>query len=194
MLRRYFGIGATIIIVGGGLYGLGYRWSPSAAAFARSGGHSREFGVVRHSWGEVVLLQTPKGPRTELVQREGFLWHDTANVVFTPKKSGPIHTIGWLNDEGSQHQITVIAVVVASFAVAYVEAGPDRLRQRRSVTVGNPLIFAWNYSIPANQLHLDALSKQGTILYKYVMEEHRTSDGSIISTGRFHWVPVRASS
>ena len=104
----------------------------------RSGGHSREFGVVRHSWGQVVLLQTPKGPRIELVQREGFLWHDTANVVFTPKKSGPIHTIGWLNDEGSHHQITVIAVVVS----------------------------AWNYSIPANQLHLDALPKQGTILYR----------------------------
>lgn len=193
MSRRWMAIGAGIVVIGAALYGWGYRWSPLAAAAVMAGGHTREYGRVRYSWGEVVLLETPNGPRTELVQGKGLVWRDTANVVFNPIKPGPIHTIGWISAGNVKGQATVIAVAVSSPTVAFVVAGPSGSRQRLPVTEGKPLIFSWNRSIPATDLNLVALSKTGTTLFRYAMQENRNTYGAVTSTGQFHWTPVHTA-
>lgn len=185
-------VATALVLVGSGLYSFGYRWSPLAAASVMVGRPVHQWGAVRYPWGQVLLLQTATDTRTELVQRHGLLWRDTADSMGGLPKRGPLNTVGWMSARLARGQATVVAVAVRDPAIAFVAAGPPSDRRTRTVTVGKPLILSWNRSLYAYQLNLVALSKTGKPLYHYAMQEHRTTSGGIVSTGLFQWYRVKS--
>ncbi len=194
MARRMWAWAGVVVLLAVGMYrfAAGDRLSPLSAAAVVVGSKFQEFGVVRYRWGEVLLLQTPEGPRTEMVARQGLLWRDTANAIFPFKHRGPIQTVAWMSANLPRGATTVIAVRVSDPAIAYVAAGPPSMRRTRPVAVGKPLIVTWNQSLFPFQVNLTALSKSGRPLYRYAAQEHRTLSGGIVATGLYQWYPIHS--
>ncbi len=173
------GIGVLAIL----LYSLGYRLSPLGAAKGDPfiGSPVESFAPrVSLPNGEVLLLDTPGGPRTVLTHRSfGFLWRTAAVTRFPKLTVRPVSTVGWM-DYGQA--VTVLAVRVAGSRVAAITAGPPGQRRTQAVRPANTVVFVWRRGENFASLNPVALSKTGQILYRY---------RSPASSSPLRWYPVR---
>ncbi|MCL6559097.1 MAG: hypothetical protein K6U74_09900 [Firmicutes bacterium] len=169
------------------LYIGGYRWSPIAAAKAEFdvGAHAVAFGAVDYPWGQVLLVDTPHGPRTVLLRKHGFLWRAPGDTYFD-NRTDPVTTVGWLSYASTQGQATVFAVKTTDSQVAWIAAGPSSARQRKAIEVGKPVIFSWNQAITWYELQPVAFSKTDQPLYAYRLPKNKTTVGP----NDIRWYPV----
>lgn len=144
------------------------------------------FGDVNFGWGEVYLFNTPKGPRSVLAIKSGFLWRAPTAVHFDQTLSDKINTVGWMSYGDSKHQATVFAVETSDPNVAFVEVGPSGEQLKKEVKVGTPVIFSWNKLIQSGELKPIAFLKDGTPLYEYRYPKNT----NVISSDDLKWYPV----
>jgi len=147
----------------------GYRFTPLDAAKAHFdvGENSVSFEDVDFGWGKVYLFKTPKGPRTVIAIKNGFLWRAPAAVHYDQTSSDVINTVGWMSYNDNKGQATVFAVETFDPNIVSVEAGPIGERTTKEVKVGTPIIFSWNNVIQPNELKPVALTTNGVPLYEY---------------------------
>lgn len=169
------------------LYSFGYRASALEAAKADPyiGAPVQSLApAVPVANGEVLLLDTPGGPRTALTRRSlGFLWRTVAVTRFPPTAPQPVWTVGWM-DYGQA--VTVLAVRAAGSQVAAIAAGPPGKRRTKRVQPSKTVVFAWRHGEDFASLNPVALSKTGAMLYRY-----RYPTRSTVSSSQLRWYPVR---
>ncbi|EGW38520.1 hypothetical protein [Desulfosporosinus sp. OT] len=169
----------------------GYRFTPLDAAKAHFdvGKNSVSLGDVDFGWGKVYLFKIPKGSRTVIAIKNGFLWRAPAAVYFDQTSAEVINTVGLLSYNGNNGQATVFAVETFDPNIAFVEAGPMGMRTTKEVKVGTPVIFSWDKAIQPTELKPKALTNNGVPLYEYRYPKNT----NVISHDELKWYPVDSS-
>lgn len=171
-------------------YLAGYRWSPLAAAEAAPavGPQATLMATVPYSWGQVLLLRTPAGPRTAVVFRWGILWRNGGTTVFPPSRA-PLQTVGWTSYTTAAGQATVLAVVSTDARVAAIAAGPPAARQVQPIPPRHLVVFRWSRQYFLDQLNPLALDGAGHPIAYYGYPP-----GPIVNAAALQWYPIPAGS
>ncbi|MCL8209454.1 MAG: hypothetical protein K6V97_15510 [Actinomycetia bacterium] len=183
-------------VAGGGLCAMalasvaGYRGSPLAAARAAPavGPQAQPMAAVPYPWGQVLLLQTPEGPRTALVLRQGVLWRAVGATVFSPSHA-PLQTVGWMSYAGAAGQATVLAVVTTDTHIAAIAAGPPGARQVQPLAPRHLVILRWSHQWTLDQLQPVALNAAGRPVAYYGYPP-----GPIVNGEALRWYRILAES
>lgn len=163
----------------------GYRLTGIQAAKAHFavGRDVQLLGQVQYDWGSIYILNTPKGYRTAISERYGFLWR-TQDATYMFENSDLIKTVGGVS---VLERATVYAVEVTDEKVSYIEIGPQPDRIRKYSGDGNPIIFSWDKSISWNDFNGIAYSKEGVPIYEYKYPR----DTNFIKHEDLRWYPIR---
>lgn len=152
----------VVVILGGYVYGFRMSGIEAAKAHFAVGQNARYIDEVAYDWGRVYLWNTDEGPRTVISKRYLFLWR-AGNAVHIKVGSDQIQTLGWVNDL----HCTVYAVNILDENVSYIEMGEGENRQKHYKKENNQILFAWDYSVPWQDLKGIAYGRQGEILYEF---------------------------
>jgi hypothetical protein len=73
-----------LLIFGERQYHTGFRFSSEAAARVNPyiGNSSKLLDELHFDWGDVYLFNSPKGPRTAVVEKHGIWWFNVATSVY----------------------------------------------------------------------------------------------------------------
>lgn len=153
------------------LYVSGYRFTAKSATEAHSflKKDSTLIQKVESNLGELFVYKTKDYYITIVPEKIGLLFRASSNTTTQDinDKSDKIRTIGWASGLYSDKSGTVMVIEVQDVRIAYIEAGSELQRIKKSVIKGENLIFEWDKRYFVHEINPIAYSENGEKLYLY---------------------------
>jgi hypothetical protein len=169
-------------------YQTGFRLTSEAAARVNAyiGNSSEFFDELHFNWGDVYLFNSPKGPRTAVIEKHGIWWFNEATTIVNDN-SDAVKTVGFSSFSHVPYVgVTVLAVQTTDANVSYIEAGPLSDRIKKPIKIGASTVFSWSGMMTVKDLNAVAYSKNGHDLYEYRFPKNKSS---IDVTTDLRWYP-----
>lgn len=154
------------------LYFSGYRFTPKQAAdshaFLEKG--AQVISEVDVGWGYAYIYKVSDYHLTVLSIKSGFLWRApvSTHIKDVNDKDDSIRTIGWMSfTNNEKERATILVIENKDENVAFIEAGKESERNKKSVRKGELVTFVWDEALFLHNIEPVALSSDNNKLYRY---------------------------